>query len=115
MKRKLSMALIVVAIMSLALATSPVFGGYGDVPVKPDGLENAKQAPEKHTDQLLAREGVERTAIGFNRQGRPTVVIFTANAGVQGLPVELDGVPVSVHVTGKFYPLAAPPLDAEFS
>ena len=115
MKRKLSISLLVIAIISLALAASPVFGGEGDVTVKPDGLERAKQAQEKHTSKLLAREGVEGTAIGFNGPGQPTVVIFTAKNGVQGLPAELDGVPVSVRVTGKFYALAAPPLDAEFS
>ena len=73
MKRKLSMAFFAVAIMSLALAASPVFGGNGgDVPVQQDGLENAKRAPEKHTNQLMAKDGVEGTAVGLNWQGRPT-------------------------------------------
>ena len=116
MKRKLSMAFIVVAILSLALATSPVLGGNeGDVPVKEHGLEKAKQAQNKHTNRLLAKEGVEGTAVGFNGQGQPTVVIFTAKKGIQGLPAELDGVPVAVRVTGKFFALAPPPLAAEFT
>ena len=47
MKRKLSMAFIVVAIMSLALAVSPVFGGNGN------GVEKAKQAQEKVNQKVL--------------------------------------------------------------
>ena len=39
MKLKLSMAFIVLAVMSLAPAASPVFGGNGE-----DGLEKAKEA-----------------------------------------------------------------------
>ena len=77
------MTFIVVAIMSLALAASPVLGGNGaDVPVQVDGLEKAKRAQEKHTNGLLAKEGIEGTGVGFNGQGRPAVVIFTAKPGV---------------------------------
>ena len=39
-------------------------GGGGD-----QGLEKAKQAQEKHTDQLLAKEDVEGTAVGFDGAG----------------------------------------------
>ena len=110
------MACILVAIISMALVASPVFGGdEEDTPLKVDGLEKAKQAKNKHVDRLLAKEGVEGAAVGLNGQGQPAVVIFTEKNGVQGLPSELDGGPVSVSVTGKFYALAAPPLDTEFS
>ena len=71
MKRKLSISLLVIAIISLALAASPVFGGEGDVIVKPDGLERAKQAQEKHTSKILAREGVEGTADSMAKGSQP--------------------------------------------
>ena len=50
MKRKLSMAFIIVAIMSLALAVSPVFGGNGN------GVEKAKQAQEKVNQKVLSKK-----------------------------------------------------------
>lgn len=75
-------------------------GGGGD-----QGLEKAKQAQEKHTDQLLAKEDVEGTAVGFDGAGGAAVVIYTARPG---LPDELDGVPLVVRVTGKFYALPVP-------
>ena len=114
MKRKLSISLLVIAIISLSLTASPVFGGEGDVTVKPDGLEKAKQAQEKHTSKILAREGVEGTAASMAKGSQPWSSSLRKN-GVQGLPSELNGVPVSVRVTGKFYALAAPSLDTEFS
>lgn len=54
MKRKLSMAFIAVAIMSLALVISPVFGGNGN---GQQGLERAIAAQEKHTDEYWPRKG----------------------------------------------------------
>ena len=57
MKRKLTMGLIFVTVMLLALAASPVFGG--------NGLEKADQAREKHTDNLLAKDGVVGVALGL--------------------------------------------------
>jgi hypothetical protein len=49
-KRKLSMAFIVVAIMSSALAVSPVFGGNGN------DVEKAKQAREKVNRKVLSKK-----------------------------------------------------------
>ena len=100
------MVFIVVAIMSLALAASPVFGGNGN---GQPGLERAIAAQEKHTDALLAKEGVVGTAVGLNPAGKVAVLVFTEKSGVGNIPNELDGVPVAVRVTGEFVALAGPP------
>jgi len=73
-------------------------------------LEHAKEVQERNTNWLMAMDGVEGTAIGYNQNNRLAVKVFTAGPGVRGIPQELDGVPVQVVVTGKFYALK-PPTD----
>ena len=81
----------------------PVFAGgrQGD----PPGLDRAIAAQESHTNALLARPGVVGTAVGLGADGQAVVVIYTASAGVSGLPHRLDGVPAKVRVTGRFFAL----------
>jgi len=73
----------------------------GEPPSAPPGLERAIAAQEKHTDRLLTTPGVVGTAVGLGADGQPVVKIYTAGAGVPGLPHRLDGVPVEVEVTGE--------------
>ncbi len=84
------------------LAVSPGFAGP---PSDPPGLDRAIEAQEAHNPQLLANPNVVGTAVGLTAGGLPAVTIFTATAGVAGLPASLDGVPVVVQVTGKLYAL----------
>ena len=69
------------------------------------GLETAIAAQEDHTDFLLSISGVVGTAVGYNEDGAPVVLIFIEAAGIPGLPRSLDGVPVQVQVTGKLFAL----------
>jgi hypothetical protein len=73
-----------------------------------DAFERVKEVQEKHTDRLMAIEGVEGTAVGLDESDRPAVKVFLENPGVRGIPRELDGVPVHPVVTGKFYALPKP-------
>jgi len=70
-----------------------------------NAFERVKEVQERHTDRLLAMDDVEGTAIGYNPNNRLAVNVFTAGPGVAGIPKTLDGVPVHVVVTGKFYAL----------
>ena len=79
-----------------------VLAAAGGPPSPPPGLAHAIAAQEKHTDRLLATSGVVGTAVGLGADGRPAVKIFTAVAGVRGLPHQLEGIPVEVEVTGEF-------------
>ena len=91
---------LLLAVFALAaLAASPVYGG------SEDGLEKAKQAQERHTDDLLAIQGVNGTAVGHGAQGKPVVFVLTERAGVTGIPNKLDGVTVVTHVVGKIVAL----------
>jgi len=80
-----------------------------------NGLDHVIAVQDAHTDRLLAKPGVVGTAVGLNAGGQPVIVIYTESAGVAGLPSSLDGVPVAVRVTGRFFAYAPPPLDAEFT
>jgi len=95
MKKPLWLGIVMVAVLLLGLAASPVFGGNHD-------LEKAKQAQERHTDELLAKPGVVGTALGRDENGNAVIQVFTARQGVGGIPDKLDGVAVRVKVTGAF-------------
>ena len=60
----------------------------------------------RHTDQLMTIDGIVGTATGLSAAGKPVVKIFAEREGVAGIPSTVDGIPVEVEVTGKFYALA---------
>ncbi len=105
MKKLVPLAILLTVVIIGALAVLPVFGaGNGQ-----QGLERAIKAQEKHTDALLAKEGVVGTAVGLNPSGKIAVLVLTAKPGVGGIPNKLEGVPVAVRMTGEFTALAGPP------
>ncbi len=90
------------------LAGLVVSPAYADPPFDP-GLERAIAVQEYHTNSLMAKSGVVGTAVGLGADGQLVVKIYTESAAVAGLPRSLDGVPVEVVVTGKFFALDKPP------
>jgi len=72
-------------------------------PDGPPGLERAIEVQEANTGRLLNIKGVVGTAVGFGENGLPAVKIYTGDQDVKGLPAVLDGVPVEIVVTGRFY------------
>ncbi|MFH1884819.1 MAG: Ig-like domain-containing protein [Planctomycetota bacterium] len=95
--------LVVVAVFGL-LVLSGVLMAQGR---SQDAFDRVREVQERNTDRLMAMDGVEGTAVGFNQNDQLAVKVFTAGPGVRGIPQELDGVPVQVVVTGKFYALSA--------
>src|SRR5260370_6559961 len=75
--------------------------------ITPD-LRAALAAQKRHTPALLRVPGVVGTAIGLAPDGKPTVRLLLAQANVTGLPLVLDGVPVSTEVTGMFFARSDP-------
>jgi hypothetical protein len=69
--------------------------------LQPD-IRAAILAQERHNPRLRATPGVVGTAVGLNPAGKAVVRVFTASAGVAGIPASVDNVPVSVEVTGMF-------------
>ncbi len=66
-------------------------------------FQRAWQAQNQHTPRLMALPGVVGTAIGGDAQGQWAVSVYTAHGAVAGIPDKLDGVPVTVEVTGPFF------------
>jgi hypothetical protein len=79
-----------------------VTGGQAD-------LDSALAVHRRHTFRLIAIPGIVGTAVGLTADRRPAIKIFTKNAGVAGLPDNLEGIPVEVQVTGEL--LAWPARD----
>ncbi len=94
----LFLALLALAVAVFVLpATAPA--------AEPPGLRRAMQVQERNTARLMALPGVVGTAVGLDAQGQPVVKVFTTQAGVAGLPANLDGLSVVVDVTGPFIAL----------
>ena len=106
MTRRIFCKVLLVVVVTLGLF---VFSGILSAQGSGDGaFERVRDAQEKNTDWLMAIDDVEGTAIGYNENNQLAVKVFTARWGVRGIPQALDGVPVQVIVTGKFYALPQP-------
>ncbi len=101
MNKRIAITIVAAMALLLALLASPVYGGN-------NGLERAKEVQERHTDELLAIQGVVGTAVGHGPEARAAVFVFTAKRGVAGIPKKLDGVPVVTHVTGEIFAFPKP-------
>jgi len=107
MLKRLFCKLILVAVVVFGLlAFSGILLAQGR---NADALEHVRQVQQRNTNRLMAKEGIEGAAIGLDQNDRLTIKVFTAGPGVRGVPKDLDGVPVQVVVTGKFYALDKPP------
>jgi len=98
------LALIVVAIFAV-LALPGVLRAQGNSDL---AFEHVKQVQERNTNRLMELKGVEGTAIGLDENGQLAIAVFTDGPAVPGIPRNLEGVPVQVVITGKFYALARP-------
>ena len=102
MKQALSFAfLLLAAVLLLALAASPVFGGAG-------GYDKAEEARKKHTGALMANPNVVGVGLGLNPASQGVIRVYTLKQGVK-LPDHLDGVPVEAVVTGMVVARGCPP------
>jgi hypothetical protein len=71
-------------------------------------LRTAIAVQQRHTSALLQIPGVVGTAVTGLDDGRAGVLILAERADVMGLPVAIDGVPVTVRVTGRIMALSDP-------
>jgi hypothetical protein len=65
-------------------------------------MRAAIAAQERHAEALHRIPGVVGTAIGLLPSGRVGMRVFLARPDVQGVPAEVDGIPVLPEVTGMF-------------
>jgi len=64
-------------------------------------LGPAIAAQNRHTDELLAIDGVIGTGAGLHSDGTPAVFIFTKRANVSGLPSQVDGIHTRIENIGE--------------
>lgn len=91
-----------ILLLSLLLLS---FGSVAAAPPPdgPPGLERATEVKERHAEALFRVAGVVGVGVGHNGDSNPAVIIFTETPGVRGLPTFLEGVPVVVQVSGRFF------------
>lgn len=91
-----------ILLLSLLLLS---FGNVAAAPPPdgPPGLERATEVKERHAEALFGVTGVVGVGVGHNGDSNPAVIIFTETPGVRGLPTFLEGVPVVVQVSGRFF------------
>jgi hypothetical protein len=70
-------------------------------------LDSALAVHRRHTFRLIAIPGVVGTAVGLTTDGRPSIQIFTKQAGIAGLPASLEGIPVEIQVSGVLFAIPA--------
>jgi CARDB protein len=71
-------------------------------------LRNVLAVQERHTDELLRIPGVVGTALTRLPDGRPAVQLLLQRPGIAGLPLALDGIPVTQQVTGLLMAFSDP-------
>ena len=76
--------------------------------VDPPGLEHAMEVQGSYSAALMARDGVEGTGVGYDDNGEVAIKVYTARAGVPGIPLAIEQVPIQVVVTGRFVARADP-------
>ncbi|NIL93573.1 MAG: PKD domain-containing protein [Woeseiaceae bacterium] len=70
--------------------------------VGPPGLERAVEVQDRYTPALMATDGVVGMGVGYDDNGEVAIKVYTARAGVPGIPQAIEQVPVQVVVTGMF-------------
>src|SRR5437773_6419056 len=68
----------------------------------------ARAAQRRHADALLEIPGVIGTAVTVQPDGRPGMLLLLDRPGVTGLPLMLDGIPVTQRVTGMLMAFSDP-------
>jgi hypothetical protein len=65
-------------------------------------IQKVIDVQSRHTKEMMAIKGVVGTAAGVNDAGNPSVIIFASGPEHGSIPESLEGIPVSVKVTGPF-------------
>jgi hypothetical protein len=71
-------------------------------------FERVLEVQQRHTDQMMAVQGVVGTAVGLDERGRHALLVLLEEPGIGPFPRQLDGVPVRPVVTGRIYALSKP-------
>ena len=85
--------------------TSPADLGPNILVVDQVALSHAIRVQEAHTDEMFEIAGVVGTAVGLSESGRPVVKVYLMTDQVEGVPVNVDGVPFVPEISGEILAL----------
>ena len=71
-------------------------------------IREAISVQNRHTEQLIRIAGVVGLGTGIGADGRPVIRVFSHLPEITGIPQTLDGIPVTVKVTGMFIAYSDP-------
>lgn len=98
------LSFILTAVIGILVFTGSIFAqGRSN-----QAFERVRQVQERNTERFMAHKDVEGTAIGLDQTGQPVIAVFTNGFKVTGIPGSIEGVPVKMVPTGKFYALGKP-------
>ena len=97
-RRRFFQAFAAVMVTVCLLVLSGVLSAQGN---SDTAFERVKEVQERHTEALMAKEGVVGTAVGLDDDGNPAVLVLLEHGAVAGIPDQLDGVKAKKIVTGE--------------
>lgn len=72
-----------------------------------NAFERVREVQERHTEKLMAKDGVAGTAVGLGSNGTRAILVLLERSDVPEIPANLEGVPVQSVVTGAFHALSS--------
>jgi hypothetical protein len=71
-------------------------------------IREAIAVQDRHTEQVIRIPGVVGIGTGIGANDQPVIRVFSRVSGIAGIPKTLDGIPVTVKVTGMFIAYSDP-------
>ncbi|MGH7825719.1 MAG: hypothetical protein ACREQ7_11170 [Candidatus Binatia bacterium] len=105
------------AAIVFCLAWTSAVQAQSTVPNPLQGLREflgpAIRVQQRHSQRLLADRDIVGTGVGLTANREPAIKVFTKSEAIMRIPVNIEGLPVEVEVTGEFQTAAR--LDREVS
>jgi hypothetical protein len=108
--RQLAVRLLVLTLACdlLSVASAAAQSNFPDtVQSSAEFFSSARRVHRRHTRELLTDRNVVGTAVGLTRAGQPAIKVFTKSEAITNVPLDLEGIPVEIEVTGQFHALPA--------
>jgi hypothetical protein len=108
-----SMIVIMAAGCSKGSPTGPVTSSMDNATAESGfgSLAKAVSVQNRHTQRLLAADGIVGTAAGFDQSGSPAIMVFVKDESeVSQVPSSLDNIPTVVEVTGEIHAFKVAPV-----
>jgi len=98
--RRYRIAVGLIALVAVTLASASLGQPAGPPGASPPGLDKAIAAKERHAQRLLGQPGIAGIGVGLNPAGKPVIKIYKEKPDVADVPDSLDGIDVESVTTG---------------